>query len=215
VSLWRDCRGVGSTLAGAGDAFADAGTSPRWATAFVLILCSGRVLEILTVPSGLSFLARLTSMESLARALVLFGGLAGLGLCSYLLCVMFDAPVLRFLPLFAVTVHSEAVHVTRDLVNLLLLVLQGRGGLNETADLFAVPGLDVLVQGTVTNLGLLHFLNSLNPFAIWYVATLAAGIGLATGIGKWKCLLIASCLQLLRASVPALLLGFASSPVRF
>ena len=205
--------------------------TPRWIMAFVVIAFTSRILDILTAPfaahiielassrpasDAMSFslpsiLVRLASVETVARTLVLLGGLIALAGCTFLLCVLFGAPALQFLPLVAVTVHSEAILVTREMANLVLLSLQGPQVLNEWRDLLAVPGLDLLARGPAVHAGIICFLNGVNPFSIWYVATLSLGLHCATGITRGKALLISSCLLLLRAGVPALLLGIASS----
>lgn len=223
-NLWLDIRTLGATLAGPRDALTHLGLTPRWVTAFVLVALSARFLDVLAAPyadhiketpsfgaapdvltgSALSMLSRLVSAETLVRALVLFAGLTAIAVCAFLFGVLFEAPALRFLPLFAVTVHSEAILVTREMVNLLLLSLQGPEVLREWTDLLAVPGLDVLARGARVHAGIMFFLNGFNPFSIWYVATFSLGVHLVTGIAKGKALFIASCLLLLRAGVPAL-----------
>ena len=198
------------------------GRAPGWGAAFLLVALSGRVIDILTIrfdriggdgglPPLHAFRDGLISWQTPGHGLALLGGLTGLAIVCYLLCVILGAEVPQFPSLFALLIQSEGIVVTSNLVNLLLISLQNRGGLPETSDMLALPGLDLLVRGSPVGLGMRYFLKSLNPFAVWYAATLASNLRHSTGLTTGKVLLVALLLIILRNGIPALLLDLAYS----
>ena len=198
------------------------GRTTGWGAAFFLVALSARIVEIITPPLGLgvtrsrlstvqTFLGQILSQEAALQGALLLGGLAALATVAFLLCVLFDAEKVSFTPIFSLLVQTEGILVARDLVNVLLLSLDGSGPLLESSDLLAIPGFNLLVTGIPANPGLLYFLNCFNPFGAWYIVTFSSGVRSLGNIPNGSATTAAIVIFVLRSGIPALVLGVISS----
>lgn len=222
VNLWRESGGTPF------EQLSRAGGMHGWLTVFLLVAVSGRIIDILCIPflnhfrevssSGYAaqvipsatpaFFDLLASRETIYRTLALLALLGVLSLFAFFLTLLFDAPHVRLISLFALLVQCEAIFVVQESANLVILAVRGTDLINGAVDMLAVPGLDLLAGRSEANPGVTLFLNSFNPFSVWYAATVARGIRSLSGARR--CLVIAAFLLILRAGIPALFIGLVA-----
>jgi hypothetical protein len=92
---------------------------------------------------------------------------------------------------FSLVSHCGIIFLVGECVNFILVRL----GLLKSTSLmlpnrFPV-GLDLLLIGKSPSLSLVALLHSINPFTIWYFATIAVGISMLAGIGKKRAGMVA------------------------
>ena len=88
--------------------------------------------------------------------------------------------------IYSIVVHSEAILVLKELINTLLLNTREVDSMQRLSDLQQIFGMEVFLSRGYESPVLYAFLSSLNVFSIWYIATLALGLSIASGFGKAK-----------------------------
>ena len=115
----------------------------------------------------------------------------------YFTSILIGAEQAKFKTFYAVTVYSELILVLMGIVNILLLHIKGIDNLQHITDLQAIIGLDYFLSDKTTNIPLFTFLNSINIFSIWYIATLTLGVSIGTNFSRLKSALLVSTVWLL------------------
>lgn len=188
------------------EVFQDVREKPTWLIPFLFIAVVALGVAFFTVPiiKRVTYLTLSSTMQQqqlqqalaiseraayfgivLAPLLLLFRWLF-LATVLYFVSILLGAEQTKFKVFYAVPVYSELILALMEVVNILLLYIKGVENLQHSTDLQAIVGLDYFLPDKVSNLPLFTFLNSVNVFSIWYVATLAVGVSVITNFTKLK-----------------------------
>jgi hypothetical protein len=192
---------------------------PQWLLAFALISIVTIGIAFFTIPltKQITYLALSQSQnleeEQLRRAVAMserfqYVGLAFvpvlllfrwlvLGAVLYCAAILLGANELRFKQVYAALVFAEMILLLMAIINILLIHIKGIDSLHHITDLQAIIGLDYLLEDKATHVPLFMFLNSINIFNIWYVATLTIGVSVMTNFSKLKSAMVVSTVWLL------------------
>lgn len=161
---------------------------PTWRLAFLLVVIGNVLLTWLnSCLRGSSFVINLSviigSFISISVILLVLWSM--LSLIIYFFSILLNAQKrFTYRIVFSLVSHCGIIFLAGECVNFILLRL---GLLKSTSLLlpnrFPI-GLDLLLIGKSPSLSLVVLLHSINPFTIWYFATVAVGISMLGGIGK-------------------------------
>jgi hypothetical protein len=137
-----------------------------------------------------------------------------LGALLYFSAIILGATELRFKQVYAALVFSEMILVLMGVINILLLYIKGIESIQNITDLQAIVGLDYFLSDKAADPPLFTFLNSVNIFNIWYVATLSIGLSVITGFSKLKSAVLVSAVWLLGVGFQVALAAISSNAPR-
>lgn len=187
------------------DVFLNLKQRPTWVPAFVFIAAVSMTVALATFPltSHITHAAFAQQLDKagLDRAEEISERLkwAGIALMQvmlllrwlmfsaflYFIAILMDAEV-SFKTVYALTVHSEMIIMLMAVLNILLLYAKGTDRIVQMADLQAIVGLDYFLKNRAANPALFAFLNSINIFNIWYIATLGIGMSVVASLNRIK-----------------------------
>ncbi len=194
-----------SVLLSPSDGFLGLRKQPRWLLASAIIAVTSAGCVLLSIPfakqAAEASLERILSAQEIDRLvsvseqiqyfvalvapLVLVGKWLIASSFLHASGLVLNAADTQFRRVFSAVVHAESILVLMTLVNLLLLLLRGPESIHGPVDLQVVAGLDLFMKNKSENISLFTLLNGINPFTLWYVATLSTGVRVMTGLGKF------------------------------
>ncbi len=185
---------VRTVLSAPSEMFRRMESRPTWRLAFLLVVIGNVWLTWLkSCLRGSSFVIDLSvivgSFISISVILLVLWSM--LSLFLYFFSILLNAQKrLTYRMVFSIVSHCGIIFLVGECVNFILLRL----GLLKSTSLmlpnrFPV-GLDLLLLGKSPNLSLVVLLHSINPFTIWYFATIAVGISMLGGISKKRAALV-------------------------
>lgn len=177
-------------------------SKPTWTVPFFVLVIGTSIVVWLTAPAhhqlaiaslqeDLAGFHVSRSLESpLSRFLTITISVIGLFLrwvimsgLLYFICILAGAQKgLRFRSIFSALLYSWMIILMWDVVNVLLLYLQGIESISHPIELRAPVGLDFFLEDRTTNPLLAKFLNTINPFSLWFVVTLTIGVSVVSGL---------------------------------
>lgn len=201
-----------NVLATPTDVFCDIKEKPRWLTAFfgICIISMAIVWSYGPVARHLafmelswsmteqeieSFLARKSIFRYLGIGIIPFKLLVKWSIMSttiFLFLILLETNTTSFKHVFTVVVYSEVILVLMSLFNVLLVYARGIDSIESMKDLEPLIGLHLLVTERAAKAPLIAVLSKVNPFTIWYVATLAIGVSAITNFSKGRSALLVS-----------------------
>jgi hypothetical protein len=170
-------------------------TRPTWRLAFLAVVIGNVLLTWLkSCLRGSSFVIDLSVIfgSFISISVILLALWSMLSLFLYFYSILLNAQKgFTYRIVFSLVSYCGIIFLVGECVNFILLRL----GLLKSTSLmlpnrFPV-GLDLLLIGKSPSLSLVVLLHSINPFTIWYFATIAVGISMLGGIGKRKAVLVA------------------------
>ncbi len=184
-----------TVLSAPSEVFRQMETRPTWRLAFLAVVIGNVLLTWLkSCLRGSSFVIDLSvivgSFISISVILLVLWSM--LSLFLYFYSILLNArEEFTYRIVFSLVSHCGIIFLVGECVNFILLRL----GLLKSTSLmlpnrFPV-GLDLLLIGKSPSISLVVLLHSINPFTIWYFATIAVGISMLGGIGKKKAVLVA------------------------
>ena len=204
-------------LASPRESFVEMKVQPRWAVSFFFMSTIAIGVAFLTAPFSRELLrvtlSAVLDEENLEQSLsvmeksqylgaflvpgVLLLKWTAIATILYLLSIIFGNQEQKFKECFIVVVYSEIILILMSIITVLLLHLKGFDSIHQLTDLQPVIGLDVLMADKASNLPLFTFLNSVNPFNIWYLAVLSVGFSIMTNFSKAKSTVLVTTVWLL------------------
>ena len=97
-----------------------------------------------------------------------------------------------FKRIFSVVAYAEGIFIFMSLLTLLIVYAKGLDSIEGENDITIFKGLDFFLKDRNSNPTLAAILNNVNPFSIWYVATIAIGLRVVNKIERLKSVGIAS-----------------------
>jgi len=205
--------------------------SPKWLTAFCFITIISIIYGYFMLPfsqrimiesfsskmdteqvqKAISISERFKYIGLLFVPLILLIKWLFLSLFLYFSAILLNAQEVNSKAVFTVVVHSELILLLMGVFNLLILYLKGVESINNITDLNAIIGLDYFLADRSHNIPLFTFLNNLNVFSLWYVATLAIGISVLTNFSKLKSVILVSSIWLLGIGMQVALAMFSAN----
>lgn len=181
---------VRTVLSAPSEVFRRMESHPTWRLIFLVVVAGNVLLTWLkSCLRGPSFVINLSviagSFISISVILLLLWSV--LSLFLYLFSILLNAQRrFNYRIAFSLVSHCGIIFLVGECANFILLRL---GLLKSTSLLlpnrFPI-GLDLLFIGRVPSLSLVVVSHSINPFTIWYFATMALGISMLWGISKSK-----------------------------
>ncbi len=164
------------------------------------------------VQQALSFSRRFEYVGLIFAPIILLVKWGFIAAVLYFLCILLDAPAgFKYRTVFSLLVYSEMILVFMNIVNVLVLYIKGISSIRHVTDLQAIIGMDFLLKNRISNLPLYTFLNSINVFTVWYLATLTIGISVVTGYRKLKSSMIVVGVWLLGVAFQVVMSAISSS----
>lgn len=179
---------VRTVLSAPGEVFRRMESRPTWRLAFFVVVVGNVSLTWLkSCLRGSSFVIDLSVIigSSISISVILFVLWSMLSLYLYSFSILLNVQKrFTYRIVFSLVSHCGLIFLVGECANFILLRL----GLLKSTSLmlpnrFPV-GLDLLLIGKTVSLPLVVLFHSINPFTIWYFATVAFGISMLGGIGK-------------------------------
>jgi len=175
-----------------GELFRRIGSRPTWKLVFFSVVAGNVLLNWLkSCLRGSSLVIDLgfISGSFVSISVILLALWSMLSLFLYFFSVLINAQKrFRFKIAFSLVSHCGPIFLVEECVNFILLRL---GTLKSTSlmlpNRFPV-GLDLFLIGKSASISLVVLLHSINPFTVWYFATMALGLTMLGGIGRRKAL---------------------------
>ena len=177
-----------------GELFRRMESRPTWRPAFLVVVLGNVLLTWLNSCLRWSSIAIDLSVvvgSTISIAAILLVLWLMLSLFLYFFSILLNAQKwFTYRIVFSLVSHCGIIFLIGEYVNFILLRL---GLLKSTSLLlpnrFPI-GLDLLLIGKSASISLVVLLHSINPFTIWYFATMAVGISMLARIGKRRAVLV-------------------------
>jgi hypothetical protein len=220
-----------NVLATPTDVFLRLKKEPRWVAAFVVVALMLITIALFTAPFSNHVLGQVLAQklekEQLDRALAMSSRFQYIGLVFvpvvtlvrwvfitallYFAAIFLGAPQVTFRSLFVCVLYAEVIMVLMGTMNVLLLYIKGMDGVRTIVDLQAIIGFDYFLRDRTSNLPLFLFLNNINVFNIWYVATIGIGVSVVTCFHKFKSMILVTFVFLLGVGFQVVLTALTSN----
>lgn len=185
---------VRTVLSALSEVFRRMESRPTWRLAFLVVVLGNVLLTWVnsclkwsSIAIDLSLVVG--SIISISAILLVLWSI--LSLFLYFFSILLNAQKkFTYRIVFSLVSHCGLIFLVGEWVNFILLRL---GLLKNTSlmlpNRFPI-GLDLLLIGKFPSLSLAVLLHSINPFTVWYFATVAFGISMLGGIGKRRAALV-------------------------
>lgn len=219
MSLVRDLLRPFDTLAEPTEVFGNLKVDPKWIVPFLTISILWVFQSVAIVPftnqlritmmaaAGLEQdqeLWKIGTSELFRLALqpvFLLMRVAILSASLFFLLILFGATEPKGKAIFAVVLHSETILLMMGVLNVVVLYLRGFEVVLDPTDLLAIPGLDLLLHERRAVTSMTYFLNTFNPFAIWYLMVLSLGLSIVCGVKRVKALVACSIMWIVQGGL--------------
>ena len=196
------------------EVFQDLNETPRWRFPLIFLIVSSVAVGWFMVPAIMEPMRRMFSstfgeggaeaaMKSVTKSVLVLGLVIDpllkvvrwfvLACTLYLLSIglIKDHPHL-FKRLFSVVAYTETIFILMSILTILIVYAKGLVNIENSEDLTIFKGLDYFLKDKNANPSLASVLANINPFSLWYIATITIGLSIMTRLKRFEALGVAS-----------------------